>query len=182
MYHKLKKCLNSRSSHQRCSIEKAVLKNFAIFTGKHLCQSLLLIDFKTCNFLKKGLRHRCFPVNIAKFLRTFILMKICEQLILPFLLLLIFLLKGLFLLLIQYTFFKDPLQCLKSSPQDALWQVPLLFEKKKTQPKWSLVVIRCHSLSSVVPLVVTRCHSMCYSSVFLGQPGKKVGWGKPVNS
>ena len=44
MYHKLKKCLNSRSSHHRCSIEKAVLKNFAIFTEKHLCQSLLLID------------------------------------------------------------------------------------------------------------------------------------------
>ena len=32
--------LNSRSSHQRCSIEKAVLKNFAIFTRKHLCWSL----------------------------------------------------------------------------------------------------------------------------------------------
>ena len=44
MYHKLKKCLNSRSSHQRCSIEKAVLKIFAIFTGKHLYWSLLLID------------------------------------------------------------------------------------------------------------------------------------------
>ena len=29
-----------RSSHQRCSIEKAVLKNFAIFTTKHLCWSL----------------------------------------------------------------------------------------------------------------------------------------------
>ena len=28
-----------RSSHQRCSI-KVVLKNFAIFTGKHLCWSL----------------------------------------------------------------------------------------------------------------------------------------------
>ena len=28
MYHKLKKCLDCRSSHQRCSIEKAVYKNF----------------------------------------------------------------------------------------------------------------------------------------------------------
>ena len=26
-----------------------------------------------CNFIKKRLQHRCFPVNIAKFLRTFIL-------------------------------------------------------------------------------------------------------------
>ena len=26
--------------------------------------------FKTCNFLKKVLQHSCFPVNIAKFLKT----------------------------------------------------------------------------------------------------------------
>ena len=25
---------------------------------------------KICNFIKKGLQHKCFPVNIAKFLRT----------------------------------------------------------------------------------------------------------------
>ena len=46
-----------------------------------------LAGFKTCNFLKKRLRHRCFNVNTVKFLRTLILMKICEQLLLPFLLL-----------------------------------------------------------------------------------------------
>ena len=32
-----------RSSHQRCSIKKGALRNFAKFTGKHLCQSLFLI-------------------------------------------------------------------------------------------------------------------------------------------
>ena len=26
-----------------------------------------LAGFKTCNFLKKRLQHRCFPMNIAKF-------------------------------------------------------------------------------------------------------------------
>ena len=26
-----------RSSHRRCSVKRCVLKNFAIFTGKHLC-------------------------------------------------------------------------------------------------------------------------------------------------
>ena len=26
-----------RSSHRKCSVKKAVLKNFAIFTGKYLC-------------------------------------------------------------------------------------------------------------------------------------------------
>ena len=29
--------LKSKTSHRRCSINKAVLKNFAIFIGKHLC-------------------------------------------------------------------------------------------------------------------------------------------------
>ena len=29
-----------KSSHRRCSIKKAVLKNFAKFTGKHISQSL----------------------------------------------------------------------------------------------------------------------------------------------
>ena len=29
-----------RSSHQRCSVRKGVLRNFAKFTGKHLCQAV----------------------------------------------------------------------------------------------------------------------------------------------
>ena len=29
-----------RSSHRKCSVRKRVLRNFDIFTGKHLCQSL----------------------------------------------------------------------------------------------------------------------------------------------
>ena len=48
---------NSRSSHQRCSIEKGGPKNFTKFTAKDLCQSL----FSSC---------RCFPVNLVKFLKT----------------------------------------------------------------------------------------------------------------
>ena len=53
----------NRSSRLRCSVSKGVLRNFAKFTGKHLCQSL-------CFNKVAGLRHRCFPVNFAKFLRT----------------------------------------------------------------------------------------------------------------
>ena len=30
----------TKSSQQRCSVKKGVLRNFAKFTGKHLCQSL----------------------------------------------------------------------------------------------------------------------------------------------
>ena len=59
----------SRSSHQRCSVREGVLRNFTKFTGKHLCQSLFLIKFP-CNFIKKRLWHKCFPVNFVKFLRT----------------------------------------------------------------------------------------------------------------
>ena len=53
-----------RSSRRRCSVREGVLRNFAKFTGKHLCQSLFF------NFIKKRLWHRCFPVNFPKFLRT----------------------------------------------------------------------------------------------------------------
>ena len=40
------------------------LKNLAIFPGKHLCWRFFLKKF-----IKKRLQHRCFPVNIAKFLK-----------------------------------------------------------------------------------------------------------------
>ena len=39
-------CKKFRSSHQRCSIKRAVLKNFEIFTGKQLCQSPFLIKLQ----------------------------------------------------------------------------------------------------------------------------------------
>ena len=37
---------------------------------------------QTCNFIKKGLQHRYFPVNITKFLRTPFWKNICERLLL----------------------------------------------------------------------------------------------------
>ena len=40
--HKIKEMIRkSTSSHQRCSVRKGALTNFAKFTGKHLCQSFL---------------------------------------------------------------------------------------------------------------------------------------------
>ena len=44
-----------RSSHQRCSLKKSVLKNFAKFTGKHLRLSLFFnkVAGAACNFIKK---------------------------------------------------------------------------------------------------------------------------------
>ena len=49
---------------------KGILKNYAIFTGKHLCWSLFFLMFQACNFIKKSLQQRYFPVNFAKFFRT----------------------------------------------------------------------------------------------------------------
>ena len=61
-----------RRSHRRCSIKKGVLRNFAKFTGKHLCQSFFLnkLQARPVTLLRKRLWHRCFLVNFAKFLRT----------------------------------------------------------------------------------------------------------------
>ena len=63
-------------------LKKAVLKNFAIFTGKKPVLELeslfnKVAGLQACNFIKKRLEHRCFPVNFAKFLRTLILKRIC---------------------------------------------------------------------------------------------------------
>ena len=61
-----------KSSYQRCSMKKGVLRNFTKFTVKYLCQSLFfnrVVGLRPVNLLKKRLKHRCFPVNFAKFLR-----------------------------------------------------------------------------------------------------------------
>ena len=61
----------SRSSRSQMWFKIGVLKIFAIFTGKYLCWSLFLIKLlNLLNFIKRRLQRRCFPVNIAKFLRT----------------------------------------------------------------------------------------------------------------
>ena len=45
--------------------KKGVLRNFVNFIGKHLYRSLFLIELQA-----KRLKHRCFPVEFAKFLET----------------------------------------------------------------------------------------------------------------
>ena len=64
---------NSRSSHLELFCQKVVLKNFAKFIRKHLCQRLffnIVASLRPATILKKRLWHRHFPVNFAKFLRT----------------------------------------------------------------------------------------------------------------
>ena len=55
-----------RSSHRRCFMKKAVLKNFAMLT----------VHFRPATLSKKDY-HWHFPLNIVKFLRTPILKNIC---------------------------------------------------------------------------------------------------------
>ena len=59
-----------RSSDLMCSIKKGVLKNFATFTEKHLCQILFFNKVRPATLLKKRLWHRCFAVNFERFLKT----------------------------------------------------------------------------------------------------------------
>ena len=73
-----------RSSHRMWSIKIGVLKNLAKFTGKHLHWSLFFnqvagvsflmkLQASACNYIKKRLQRRCFPLNFAKCLRTLFL-------------------------------------------------------------------------------------------------------------
>ena len=57
--------------------KKSVLNYFAVFPGKHLSWSISLID----SFIKKRLQHSCFPVHIAKCLKTPILKNVSEWLL-----------------------------------------------------------------------------------------------------
>ena len=49
-----------------------------------MCWSLFLFQALglPCNFIKRRLQHRCFPVKFAKFIRAPILKNICKQLLL----------------------------------------------------------------------------------------------------
>ena len=69
----LNKCSNWKSNHLNVFCKKDVLKIFAKFTGKHLFQSLFfdkVAGLRPATLSKKGLWHRCLPVNFAKLLRT----------------------------------------------------------------------------------------------------------------
>ena len=80
-----------KSSHPRCSIKKMLfVKIFAFFT-RTTCETSTQVlgrgwnkvaGRKTSKFIKKRIQHRCFPVNIAKFLLTPVFKDICVWLVL----------------------------------------------------------------------------------------------------
>ena len=62
-----------QSTHLHMFFQIVVPKNFAIFTGKHLCWSLLLIKlqaFRSTTLLQIDSNTGFFPVKFANFLRT----------------------------------------------------------------------------------------------------------------
>ena len=66
-------CSIFRSIRPNVFCQTGVLRNFAKFTGKHLCQSLYfnkVAGLRPATLLKKRLWHRCFSVNFVKFLGT----------------------------------------------------------------------------------------------------------------
>ena len=68
-------------SRSQVFFKTGVLKHFAIFTGKHLCWCLFLIellDWRPAFSLKMRLQYRFFPVNIARFLKTAFLWNTCS--------------------------------------------------------------------------------------------------------
>ena len=65
-----------RSSLPEVFCKKEVLENFAKFKGKHLCQSLFfnkVAGLRPATLFKKRPWRRCFPLNIANFLRNLLL-------------------------------------------------------------------------------------------------------------
>ena len=54
----------NRNSHRKCSIQKIVLKNFAKFTGTHLCQSLYFN--KSCSCIRKETPAQVFSCEFCK--------------------------------------------------------------------------------------------------------------------
>ena len=64
--------LHCRSSHGRWSVRKVLLV-MSQNSQKSTCARvsfLTKLKPQTCNFIKKRLLHRCFPVNFSKFLKT----------------------------------------------------------------------------------------------------------------
>ena len=64
----------TRQSHRRCSVKRGVLKNFANFTGKHLCWRLFLTmlqSFSPATFLKRDSNPGVLLRSLEHFQNTY---------------------------------------------------------------------------------------------------------------
>ena len=77
----------SRSSRSEVLCKIVIQRNFEKFTGKHLNGSLLyniIEGVRSAAILRNRLRHRCFPLNFAEFLRTAFFTEHLQLLLLQF--------------------------------------------------------------------------------------------------
>ena len=63
----IKKVRRDRSSRQRCSIKKLLIK-ISQYSQENTYVGFVA-GLISCNFIKKRLQHKCFPASIVKFLR-----------------------------------------------------------------------------------------------------------------
>ena len=68
---------------RRCSLFLKILQNIQENTSARSSYLIKLLKIPA-TLLKKRVRHRCFPINFAKFLRTAFLQSTSEQLLLEF--------------------------------------------------------------------------------------------------
>ena len=70
--HSLTGCDTVRSSRPEMFCKKGVLKNFAIFTGKQLCQRLFFnkVAGATCNFIKKETLAQVFSCEFCEIFKN----------------------------------------------------------------------------------------------------------------
>ena len=73
-----------RSSHRKCSIKNLLVQISQYSQKTPVMDSLFnqVAALQVCNFIKKRFQQRCFSMKIAKFLKTPVLKKICEWLLL----------------------------------------------------------------------------------------------------
>ena len=63
--------ISTETVSRKCSVKKLFLKTLQNLQETPVPESLLIkLQAPSATLLKKRLWHRCFPVNLAKFLRT----------------------------------------------------------------------------------------------------------------
>ena len=148
-----------RSSLSQMFIKIGALKYFAIFTGKHLCWSLFSIKLRA---------FRCFPVNIAKFLRAAFFIEHLRWLLLQMFYFTLYLQKDVAKYIVA-------IHCIIVSFWN-LNSISFAFIRYATRCHSlchslsfvvSLVVMRCHSFYHSLSFIVTRCHSLYHSLSFV---------------
>ena len=72
MVNDMKLAVDSKAAFRSCFAKQVFLKT-SQYSEESTCDGVSfnkVTDLKACSFIKKKLQHRCFPVNIVKFLKT----------------------------------------------------------------------------------------------------------------